>query len=456
MPKITRKIELLLDRTGLSKEEVDARWHTLNQINDNLYRVGNDLINKLYIRDEIDNILRLCNREYIDLRKQLKRKGLDEEIKAELERRMQEVNEKIDGYREEVIQRPLQSFAYSVVTGGEDTAVFGTGILDALKQNVYAHYNADTKEIRRGEKSISNYKKGMPIPFPIDNKSVRLYEKDGAFYLDWYRGIRFLLNFGRDSSNNHLIVKRCLGMSNDGVRYKVCSSALQLKKGKVFLLFVVDVPKESFRQKKDMVVGVDLGLNVPITVATNKTSDRKYIGNRETFLQQRMVFQRRFKALQHLQLTRGGRGRNHKLAPLERLRESERNWVRTQNHLFSKEVITFANKVMASTINMERLTGFGKAKTGEVNEDKKFILRNWSYFELQNLIEYKAKMANIKVQYVNPAFTSQTCSECGQIGERNSTHFQCKNPECKNFGKDIHADYNGARNIAKSNDILKE
>ncbi|MDE6152473.1 MAG: transposase, partial [Prevotella sp.] len=209
-------------------------------------------------------------------------------------------------------------------------------------------------------------------------------------------------------------------------------------------------------QEKDMVVGVDLGLNVPVSVATNKTSARRYIANRESFLQQRMVFQRRFKALQRLQLTRGGRGRYHKLAPLERLRESERNWVRTKNHLFSKEVITFAKQVMASTINMERLTGFGKAKTGEVKEDKKFMLRNWSYFELQNQIEYKAKMANIKVQYVTPAFTSQMCSECGQIGERNSTHFQCKNPECKNFGKDIHADYNGARNIAKSNDILKE
>lgn len=455
MPIITRKIEILLDRSGLSKEEVDARWHTLNQINDNLYRVANSLINKLYLTDEIDTILRLNNQEYIDLRKQLNRKGLDANTKAELEERIKEVFDTINKYRSEILQRPRQSFAYSAVTGGEDTDIFNAKILDALKQNVLAHYNSDTKEIRRGEKSISNYKKGMPIPFSFD-KSVKLYEKDGVYYLKWYRDIRFVLSFGRDASNNQLIVERSLGISNDGVKYKMCSSSIQLKGKKTFLLLVVDVPKESFEQKKGMVVGIDLGLNVPIYAATNQTLERKAIGNRETFLNQRTAFQRRFKALQRLQLTKGGRGRIHKLAPLERLRKTERNWVRTQNHLFSKEVIEFAKSVGASSINMERLTDFGKDKMGEIREDKKFVLRNWSFFELQTLIEYKAKKANIQVRYIAPAFTSQMCSECGQIGERDSIHFKCTNPECKNFGKDIHADYNGARNIAKSNNTIKE
>ncbi len=456
MPTITRKIELLLDRSGLSKEEADAQWHALYKINNNLYRVANDLISNLYLTDEVDNILCWNNQEYNDLYKALKKKRLGEDEKAELEERMQEVKKTIDAHRKEILQRPAQSVAYSFVIDGEDREGLEKEILNTLKQNVFSHYKADSKEVRRGEKSISNYKKGMPIPFPINNKCVRLYEEEGTFFLQWYQNIRFILHFGRDASNNQLIVERCLGKSEDGITYKMCSSSIQLKAGKIFLLLVVDVPKESFKQKKGMVVGIDLGLNVPIYVATNQTPERKSIGERESFLNQRMAFQRRRKALQRLQLTRGGRGRSHKLAPLERLREAERNWVKAQNHLFSKEVIEFAKQVQASAINMERLTDFGKDETGNVKEDKKFILRNWSYFELQNLIEYKAKRANIKVRYINPAFTSQTCSECGQTGERDSIHFKCKNPECKNFGKDIHADYNGARNIAKSNDILKE
>ena len=411
----------------------------------------------MYLADEIDDILRLSDQEYIALRKKLASKKLDDVTRATMEEQMSQLMQCINERRSAILQRPPQSFAYSVVTEG-DTEGLTAQILNELKQNVFSHYNADTKEVLKGEKAISNYKKGMPIPFPF-NDSIKLYEKDGFFYLKWYNGIRFLLNFGRDASNNQLIVERCLGISKDEISYKACTSSIQIKKNgnhtKIFLLLVVDIPVEQYAPKPSMVVGVDLGLNVPVYVATNSTLEREAIGGREAFLNQRGAFQRRFRALQRLQTTKGGRGRSHKLEPLERLREAERNWVRTQNHLFSNKVINFATNVGASTIQMEKLTNFGKDAQGEVKEDKKYVLRNWSYFELQNFIEYKAKKAGIKVKYINPAFTSQTCSECGQLGERDSTHFKCTNPDCPNCGKDIHADYNGARNIAKSKDYIK-
>lgn len=459
MPKITRKIEIRLDPTGLSEEECKRQWTFLYHVNDNLYRVANRLVSQLYLADEIDNILRFNDQEYVELRKQLNKKSIDNDTKAQLELQMQDVLKRINDRRAEILNRPQRSFAYSVVIE-EGSNEFNSKILDELKQNVLAHYKTDTKEVRRGDKSLSNYRKGMPIPFAMNN-STKLMKQDGIFYLKWYDGIKFILNFGRDASNNQLIVERCLGVADDGITYKACSSSsIQIcKRGnhtKMFLLLCVDIPVEKNELRKDMVVGVDLGLNVPVYAATNRTLERKAIGSRESFLNQRGAFQRRFKALQRLQTTKGGRGRLHKLEPLERLREAEKNWVRTQNHLFSKEVVQFAKDVGAATINMEKLTNFGKDRQGDVYEDKKYVLRNWSYFELQNLIEYKAKMAGIKVRYINPAFTSQTCSECGELGERDSIHFVCKNPDCPNCGKDIHADYNGARNIAKSKDIIKD
>lgn len=457
MPKITRKIELYFDRSGLSEEECKEKWSFIYKLNDNLYRIANRLVNQLYLADEIDDILRLSDQEYIDLRKKLANKKLDEATRGTLEEQMSQLMKRINERRSAILQRPPQSFAYSVVTES-DTEGLTAQILNELKQNVFSHYNADTKEVMKGEKAISSYKKGMPIPFPF-NDSIILYEEEGFFYLKWYKGIRFILHFGRDASNNQLIVERCLGISKDKIAYKACTSSIQIKKNgnhtKIFLLLVVDVPVEQYVQKPNMVVGVDLGLNVPIYAATNSTLERKAIGSREAFLNQRGAFQRRFRALQRLQATKGGRGRLHKLEPLERVREAERNWVRTQNHLFSREVINFAIDVGASTIQMEKLTNFGKDAQGEVKEDKKYVLRNWSYFELQNLIEYKAKKAGMKVKYINPAFTSQTCSECGQLGERDSIHFKCTNPDCPNCDKDIHADYNGARNIAKSKDYIK-
>ena len=170
-----------------------------------------------------------------------------------------------------------------------------------------------------------------------------------------------------------------------------------------------------------------------------------------------MVFQRRFKELQRLQCTQGGRGRQKKLAPLEKLRDKERNWVRTKNHIFSREIIKCALKIGAGTIHIEKLKNIGKDKDGNIEESKKYILRNWSYYELQEMIEYKAAMEGITVKYVNPAYTSQTCSCCGNKGERISQSiFKCLCPECSEYGKEVNADYNAARNIAKSKIFVKK
>lgn len=207
---------------------------------------------------------------------------------------------------------------------------------------------------------------------------------------------------------------------------------------------------------KKIVVGVDLGINYPAYVATNCTEERMYIGDRDHFLNTRMQFQRRFKSLQRLKGTAGGKGRKKKLEPLERLRDAERNWVHTQNHLFSLKVVEFAIQTRAATIHIEDLSGFGKDNGGNADERKEFVLRNWSYYELQNMIAYKAAKYGIKVEKVKPAYTSQTCSWCGQRGFRQGTTFICENPECKKYGEKEQADYNAARNIANSKDVIKD
>lgn len=169
-----------------------------------------------------------------------------------------------------------------------------------------------------------------------------------------------------------------------------------------------------------------------------------------------MAIKRRFHSLQRLEGTAEGKGRKKKLEPLERMREKERNWVHTQNHRFSRDVVNFAIQVKAATIQMEDLSGYGKDDDGNVEEKKKFLLGKWSYFELQTLIKEKALKAGIKVNKIKPAYTSQICSWCGERGERQGPHFFCQNPKCKQYeNTDINADYNAARNIAKSTEIVE-
>ncbi|MBQ6225350.1 MAG: transposase [Bacteroidaceae bacterium] len=466
MPTITRKIELTLCTEGLSDEQRKEQWKLLYHINDNLYKAANNISSKLYLDEHVSSMVRMKHAEYLSLLKELaraeKQQTPDEGLIAELSRKLSAAEKEMADQELAICkyatEMSTQTLSYNFAKEIE-TNIFGQ-ILTCLRQGVYATFNSDAKDVKRGERAIRNYKKGMPIPFPWNN-SLKIEADSGEFYLRWYNGLRFLLTFGKDRSNNRMIVKRCMKMDEDFEgEYKLCNSSIQLAKRdgkpKLFLLLVVNIPQEHVELNKKIVVGVDLGVNVPAYVATNITEERKAIGDREHFLNTRMAFQRRYKSLQRLKGTAGGKGRTKKLEPLERLRDAERNWVHTQNHLFSREVVNFAVQARAATIHMEDLSGFGKDKDGNADEKKEFVLRNWSFYELQNMIAYKAAKYGIKVVKIRPAYTSKTCSWCGQQGDRKSTTFICENPECKHYGESIHADYNAARNIANSNDIVKE
>ena len=85
---------------------------------------------------------------------------------------------------------------------------------------------------------------------------------------------------------------------------------------------------------------------------------------------------------------------------------------------------------------MENLTG--------INTDEKF-LKNWTYYDLQQKIEDKAKEIGIKVIKIKPNYTSQRCNKCGYIHKENRINQSFK---CKKCSLEVNADYNAAKNIA--------
>jgi len=75
-------------------------------------------------------------------------------------------------------------------------------------------------------------------------------------------------------------------------------------------------------------------------------------------------------------------------------------------------------------------------------------LHAWAFSRLQGRIEAKATEVGIRVEYVNAAYTSQTCHACGRLGRRSEqAEFMCLYDDC--HVSKFQADINAAANIAR-------
>lgn len=122
---------------------------------------------------------------------------------------------------------------------------------------------------------------------------------------------------------------------------------------------------------------------------------------------------------------------------LRKLSGKQGRRVKDINHKVSRSVVDYARET-SSAIVLEDLSGVRKGKIrGYVEKSQ------WSFYQLEQMICYKAALSGIPVFFVPAAYTSKQCSRCGKINNPNGKKYCC---EC---GHVDHRDANAGFNIGK-------
>ena len=108
--------------------------------------------------------------------------------------------------------------------------------------------------------------------------------------------------------------------------------------------------------------------------------------------------------------------------------------------LINNAINLMLQKEKPGTIIVEDLSWVSKSKK-YINKKLRNELSRWDKGYIKEILEFKCYEKGIKIVEVNPAYTSQNCHKCNQIGNRNGEVFSCD--ECGNYD----ANYNAAINI---------
>ena len=216
---------------------------------------------------------------------------------------------------------------------------------------------------------------------------------------------------------------------SDYFDWEVDESLLRMdKKGRCFFLFTFSkevTATEQNNSSQNIVLGIDLGVN-NLAVC----SDGRFYNSAKV-----KQVKRKFKYLRSKLQAKGTRSAKRLLKKLSGRETRYMAWI---NHNISKDIVSNfdGNKIV-----MENLKGVRKTRRGKIMN---YWISNWSFFQLQSFIEYKAVRKGIVVDRVKPNYTSQICHKCGQLGSRSDGCFSCSHCGLTSFS----ADLNAARNLA--------
>lgn len=357
---LTRKIEIYVNEPD--KEIKSEHFNTLHKWRFTCLKAANILSSHYFTMDNIKNMV-----------------YLDDSVKVKLA----DKNKDPEG----ILSTSYRNTGYQLVS----SLFKGTmpmDILSNLKDVIFKTYKEEKTEYYKGDRSLRSYRNNIPIPFSSKALKFTKQENSKNYNFSLFK-IPFATRMGADRSGNEIIIDRIL--SNE---YKLCNSSItwDKRKNKWFLLLCYNQLEEKFNPTAGKIIEADLNVLIPIIA---KADGKKIeIGHSDEFNYPRIQIQHKLHTLQKsLRYANGGKGRKSKLQAIERFKKKEKNYVTTKLHTYSRMLVRFAIKEKAEKIILKNQN----LKESSVKEND-FVLRNWGYYGLKQMIEYKSHRVGINVE----------------------------------------------------------
>ena len=201
------------------------------------------------------------------------------------------------------------------------------------------------------------------------------------------------------------------------------TSATVINKGGIWYIHIV-VEIETKPCDGLGVMGIDLGIT---NIATTSTGSKIEGKSRQQFKAKRASVRASLQS----------KGTQGAKKVLRKISGKENRRIRHENHALSKQLVEEAKRHNCGTIRMEQLKAI-RSRTKTWNKHRNRMVAGWSFYQLQWFVTYKAVADGIAIELVDPAYTSQTCHRCLNLGSRRGERFSCAT--CG----ESHADVNAA------------
>ena len=283
-------------------------------------------------------------------------------------------------------------------------------------------FKLSKKKIKGKKVKVScPYSKRCPIRY--DARSYTIKFKSNQLSFTTVNG-RIKLNF-----ELHNYYKQYLNWKNTS------ADLLKDRKGRWWFHVVMSTETPTIETTQE-VIGIDMGIVNPATDNRGKFYGSKHWKDIED-----KIFQLR----RRLQKKGTKSAKRH----LKKLSGRQRRFRKDCDHVLAKRIVESVKS--GATIVFEDLTNI--RGTAKVRKQQKRRLHSWSFAQLPTLTKYKASAKGVKIEFLDPRYTSQKCSVCGHISRSNrktQVLFKCTKKGCNH---ESNADINGATNIR--NDYLK-